>query len=161
MTNPNSVCGLLGLALRASRLAVGDDPVHDMLAANHARAVFAASDAGAGILKKITRRASESGIPLLMLSETKAELGGALGRASCAVCATSDIGFAAAAAAKLAPLSEENAEAARLLSQKNTRIQNRRAKPKKHGAGGKVTEYIDIEEDEYERRFGKPGKGSK
>ncbi|MGE4549675.1 MAG: L7Ae/L30e/S12e/Gadd45 family ribosomal protein [Intestinibacillus sp.] len=161
MANPESVLGLLGLAKRASRLAVGDDPVHDLLGAHHARAVFVACDAGAGILKKINRRAAEFSVPVLTLPDTKAELGRALGRASCAVCATSDIGFAASAAAKLAALSAENAAAAGLLEQKNNRMQARRAKPKKNGAGSKVTEYIDMEEDEYERRFGRPGKASK
>lgn len=155
----DSVCGLLGLALRASRLAVGDDPVHDLLGAGKARAVFLASDAGAGIVKKIARKTQEAGVPLLTLSETRAELGSALGRASCAVCATGDIGFAASAAKKLAPLSEENAAAAALLGKKNTRIQERRAKPKKHRTGGgEPVAYIDIEEDDYERRFGKRDK---
>lgn len=158
MANQDSACGLLGLALRASRLAVGDEPVHDLLGAGKARAVFLASDAGAGIVKKIVRRAQETGVPVLTMPETKAELGGALGRASCAVCATGDIGFAASAAKKLAGLSEANAAAAEALGQKNTRIMARRAKPKKQGAGGKVTTYIDIEEDEFDRRFGKPDK---
>lgn len=162
MENP-SVCGLLGLALRASRLAVGDDPVHDLISAHHARAVFIASDAGAGIVKKIKYRTTEAGVPLLVLPETKAALGRALGRASCAVCATSDIGFAASAAKKLAAFSAENAHAAQLLDKKHTRMEERRTRPKKRDANHKPAqpmEYTDIEEEEYMRRFKKPEKPS-
>ncbi len=148
------VCGLLGLALRAGKLVLGDDPVSDLIKTGHARALFLASDAGDAIRRKAGRLAGEREVPVLAVGATKAELGAALGRASCALCAVSDMGFAAAAAAKLSALSPENAQAAELLRQKNERMQARKARPKKKGAGAKVTEYIDIEEDDFKRRFG-------
>lgn len=157
----NNILGLLGLALRASRLAVGDDMVHDMIRDGKARCVFAASDAGTGITKKMRRLCEETRVPFVVIPETKAEMGGALGRSSCAVCATNDSGFAASAAKKLADSGVKIAETAQALEKKHARILERRAKPKKKGAGTKVTEYIDIEEEEYERRFGTHKKSGK
>lgn len=155
MANDHSdVRGLLGLALRAGKLVLGDDPVSDLIKTGHARALFLANDAGDAIRRKAGRLAAEREIPVLATGATKAELGAALGRASCALCAVSDMGFAASAAGKLAALSPENAAAAELLSKKNDRMQARKARPKKKGAGAKVTEYIDIEEDDFKRRFG-------
>lgn len=144
--------GLLGLALRAGKLAVGDEPVRDLLADGHARAIFFAQDAGAPLARKIGRIAEERGVPVLPLPCDKAALGAAFGRASCAVCALGDMGFAASAAAKLAPLSPAHAEAAALLRRRDERMQARKARPKKKGA--KITEYIDVEEEDFERRFG-------
>ncbi len=147
----NSILGVLGLALRANRLAIGDEPVHDLLAQGKARCLFIASDAGSGIVKKIRRLAEEKQVVVLTVPQTKAELGFALGRASCAVCATSDSGFAASAAKKLADADSGFAEAAQLLQKKHERILTRRAKPRKKGAGSKVTTYIDIEEEAFEQ----------
>lgn len=147
----DDIRGLLGLSLRAGKLALGDEPVHELIHAGHARAVFLASDAGAGIDKKIRRIAAVRDIPVLVIPCDKSMLGAALGRASCAVCATSDIGFAASAAEKLAPLSAFHAQAAEKLQLKNERIKARKGR-RKQGAGSKqTTEYIDIEEEEYER----------
>lgn len=154
------VRGLLGLALRASRLSLGDEATHELLVSGHARAVFLAEDAGAAICKKIARSAKEHNIAVLTLPCGKEALGEALGRSQCAVCATSDMGFAAAAAKKLAPLSEEHAALASLLHQKNERIMKRRSKPRKKSAGAKITEYIDVEEEDFERRFGNKEKQS-
>lgn len=147
--------GLLGLSLRASRLVIGDEPVRELIASGHARALFVAADAGAAGIRKIARLAQEREIPLFTLPQTKAELGGCLGRASCAVCAMRDLGFAASAAEKLACLSPEYAAAAELLQKRNIRMQERKARPRKKGAGTKVTEYTNIDEEVFKRKFGK------
>ncbi len=154
MVPNNSVLGVLGLALRAGRLAIGDEPVHDLLALGKARCLFIASDAGSGIVRKIRRLAEEKQVVVLTLPQTKAELGFALGRASCAVCATSDSGFAASAAKKLSDIDDSFTEAAAALQKKHERLLSRRNKPRKKGAGNKVTTYIDIEEEAFDLQYG-------
>lgn len=148
--------------MRADRLAVGDDPVHDLLRSGKTRCVFAASDSGAGIIKKVQRLCRELHVPFVQIPHTKEELGNAFGRASCAVCATNDTGFAASATKKLIAAGIPITETADLLEKKHERILKRRAKPRKKDAGNKVQEYIDIEEEDYKRQYGKSsGSGTK
>lgn len=150
--------GLLGLALRASHLVIGDAPVCDLIASGRARAVFTASDSGANIVKKIERVAQEKDVPVLQIKQTKEELGFALGRSSCAVCALSDSGFATAAAEKLSVLSQHHADAAIELAKKHERFTARKNKPKKNKIrteSKQPVEYIDIDEDKYNRKFKK------
>lgn len=82
----------LGLALRAGRLAVGEEPVYEALARRRAHAVFLAADAAQNTRDKLKRRLD--GAPLYPIPATKAELGHALGRATCAFAAVTDPGFA-------------------------------------------------------------------
>ena len=129
----NGILSLLGLAKRAGKLAAGDDPVRELAQDGVIRAVFLASDAGAASSRQAAFTAGKEGVPLLTLPVTKAELGGALGRQSCALCALSDSGFAAKAAEKLAAADPSFAEAAKALAEKHARIQSRRG-VKKHRA---------------------------
>ena len=96
-----------------------------------ARAVFVAADAGASTAKKAAFYAQSAGVPFVTLPHGKDDLGAAIGKNGCAVCAVSDIGLAAAALQKLASMHSEYAEAAAQLAEKNARIQSRRGK-KKH-----------------------------
>ena len=129
----NGILSLLGLAKRAGKLAAGDDPVRELAQDGVIRAVFLASDAGAASSRQAAFTAGKAGVPLLTLPVTKAELGGALGRNACALCALSDSGFAAKAAEKLAAADPSFAEAAKALAEKHARIQSRRG-IKKHRA---------------------------
>lgn len=122
----NGILSLLGLAKRAGKLAAGDDPVRELAQDGVIRAVFLASDAGAASSRQAAFTAGKEGVPLLTLRVTKAELGGALGRNACALCALSDSGFAAKAAEKLAAADPSFAEAAKALAEKHARIQSRR-----------------------------------
>lgn len=122
----NGILSLLGLAKRAGKLAAGDDPVRELAQDGVIRAVLLASDAGAASSRQAAFTAGKEGVPLLTLPVTKAELGGALGRQSCALCALSDSGFAAKAAEKLAAADPSFAEAAKALAEKHARIQSRR-----------------------------------
>ncbi|RKJ80461.1 hypothetical protein D7X33_06040 [Butyricicoccus sp. 1XD8-22] len=122
----NGILSLLGLAKRAGKLAAGDDPVRELAQDGVIRAVFLASDAGAASSRQAAFTAGKEGVPLLTLPVTKAELGGALGRNACALCALSDSGFAAKAAEKLAAADPSFAEAAKALAEKHARIQSRR-----------------------------------
>lgn len=88
----DSFLTLLGLSLRAGKLAVGEEPVRLALREGGARTVFLAQDAGEHARRKVEPRLGE--VPLRVVPASKAALGRALGRASCAVCAVTDKGFA-------------------------------------------------------------------
>lgn len=127
----NGICSLLGLAKRAGKLAAGDEPVRELSRCGVVRAVLLASDAGAAVSRQARFIAERAEVPLLTLPVTGTELGGALGRKTCAVCALSDSGFAAKAAEKLAVLDETAREAAEVLAKRHARFQARRG-TKKH-----------------------------
>lgn len=131
----NGVCSLLGLAKRAGKLAAGDEPVRELLRDGTVRAVFLASDAGASAARQAEFAAERAQAPLLRLPVTVAELGGALGRRACALCAVSDSGFAAKAAEKLAAVDPAAQEAARVLAASHARFQSRRGTKKQPSAG--------------------------
>lgn len=154
----DDVLGLLGLARRAGKLAIGDEPVAELIATNRARCVFLAADAGSNIVRKLQRMTEEKNLPLFSLEADKAALGGALGRASCAVCATDDAGFAASAASKLARDNAQVQPQADALAQKQARILRRRGKHKPKSSKTEI-EITDIDEEKYLRRFGKADSG--
>lgn len=126
----NPVLGMLGLALRAGKLVCGEQAVHELCTTGRARCIFLANDTGENTVKKAEHYAEPSQLPVLVLSENKIILGQALGRKTCAICAMSDIGMAAAAVQKLAALDESYTAVAAQLSEKNIRIQSRRGKKK-------------------------------
>lgn len=127
----NDPClGMLGLARRAGKLAYGDELVRQLCADHKARCVLVASDAGESTAKKAALYAARANVPFVSLPHGKDELGAAIGKAGCAVCAVSDIGLAAAAIGKLAVQHPEYAEVAAQLGEKNARIQSRRGKKK-------------------------------
>ena len=130
--------GMLGLARRAGKLAFGDELVREMCLDKKARAVFTAVDAGASTAKKAAFYAQSANAPLISLPYGKDELGMAIGKNGCAVCAVSDIGIAAAALQKLAVMRSEYADMAVQLAEKNTRIQSRKGKKKRRDKGAEA-----------------------
>ena len=88
----DSLLTLMGLALRAGKLAVGEEPVRLALQEGKARAVYLATDASERTRRKLEPKLGA--VPLCPIPGTKAELGRALGRESCAICAVTDKGFA-------------------------------------------------------------------
>lgn len=136
----HKILPLIGLCLRAGKLISGDDMVAASVDAGEARLLLLASDAGAGIRRKIAFLAEKKGIPVIELTGcTAQEIGFALGRRATAVCCITDIGFAASAAQRAAEAEEKYAQTAALLSDKNKRIQSRRGmkKTRKAPSGGK------------------------
>lgn len=94
----NNTLGLIGLAKRAGKIAIGEEPCAIAVRDKKARAIFTASDAS----DRAKAWAESTGVPYISLSSTKAELGHLLGRASCAQFVLLDIGMAASIAGKLA-----------------------------------------------------------
>ena len=133
------VLRMLGLARRAGKLAYGDELVREACFDHKTRCVFIAGDAGANAAKKAAFYADKANVPCVTLPHGKLELGSAIGKAGCAMCAVADIGMAAAAVNKLAEQDPAYAEVAQQLSEKNVKIQSRRG-VKKHKDKAEKTE---------------------
>lgn len=98
----NNVLHLVGLSRKAGRLAVGEAPVGDACRTRTAKLILVAADAAENTAARAAHLAGQSGTLWLTVPFTKAELGSAVGRASCAVLAMTDVGLASALAEKLA-----------------------------------------------------------
>ena len=91
----NGLIGLIGLARKAGKAEVGEESVSIAAKAHKARLILLASDAGEHTRRHGERLGEQGNCPALPLPLTKAELGGALGRGSCAILAFTDVGMAA------------------------------------------------------------------
>ena len=146
------VLRMLGLARRAGKLAYGDELVREVCFAHKARCVFLAGDAGASTAKKGAFYAEKANVPCVQLPHGKIELGTAVGKSGCAIVAVTDIGLASSAVEKLASEHEEYAETAKLLSEKNARIQSRKGIKKQKNKAETETEKPDEPEKRTESR---------
>ncbi len=146
------VLRMLGLARRAGKLAYGDELVREVCFAHKARCVFLAGDAGASTAKKGAFYAEKANVPCVQLPHGKIELGTAVGKSGCAIVAVTDIGLASSAVEKLASEHEEYAETAKLLSEKNARIQSRKGIKKQKNKAETETERPDEPEKREENR---------
>ena len=108
---------LIGLARKAGRLEVGEEPVSAACTAQHAKAVLLAGDAAENTARRAGQFSEKANAPLVALPFTKKELGWALGRSSCAMVALTDNGLAASFLEKLAAEDpDQYGEAAQRLS---------------------------------------------
>ena len=154
------VLRMLGLARRAGKLAYGDELVREACFDHKTRCVFIAGDAGANAAKKAAFYADKANVPCVTLPHGKLELGSAIGKAGCAMCAVADIGMAAAAVNKLAEQDPAYAEVAQQLSEKNVKIQSRTG-VKKHKDKAEKTEEAPVKteksaEEKLKRTYRKP-----
>ena len=154
------VLRMLGLARRAGKLAYGDELVREACFDHKTRCVFIAGDAGANAAKKAAFYADKANVPCVTLPHGKLELGSAIGKAGCAMCAVADIGMAAAAVNKLAEQDPAYAEVAQQLSEKNVKIQSSRG-VKKHKDKAEKTEEAPVKteksaEEKPKRTYRKP-----
>lgn len=94
---------LLGLARKAGKLEVGEEPVGAVCRARHARLLLLAADAAPNTCRRAAHFGEAGNVLWLQLPfpYTKEELGFQLGRKSCAMVAVTDFGLAAAVAGKL------------------------------------------------------------
>ena len=138
---------MIGLALRAGRLEAGEEPVGQACREKDCRLILAAADAAGGSLRRVQRFAEEGACLWLTLPYTKEELGGALGRGTCAMAAVTDLGLAEGIVQKLAAQDPERysetaqrlqitaQRAARRREQAGKKRQDGRRPVKKHGKG--------------------------
>lgn len=103
----NSALHLLGIARKAGRTEVGEEPVAAAARSGHARLILVAADAAENSVRRAAHFAESGKTPWLHSPFTKAELGRAVGRASCAMMAITDFGLASAVAGRLAALDPE------------------------------------------------------
>ena len=90
----NKVLSLLGLAKKAGRLEIGEEPTGAAARARDARLLLIASDAADNSFRRLRHFAEAGACLYTRLPCTKDMLGKAVGRTSCAMVAVTDIGFA-------------------------------------------------------------------
>ena len=115
----DKLLNLIGLAKKAGKLEVGEEPVGAAARSKHARLILIASDAADNTRRRALHFGEAGECICLEIPPTKEDLGRALGRTSCALLALTDIGFAEAVAKKLAESDEAHyGEAAKRRSRR-------------------------------------------
>ena len=129
----DKLLNLIGLAKKAGKLELGEEPVGAAARAKQARLLLLASDAADNTCRRAKHFSEAGECVCLSLEATKEALGKALGRTSCAMLAITDIGFAEAIAKKLAEGDEARyGEAAEKLALKARRAAERRREMAQH-----------------------------
>lgn len=124
---------LLGLAKKAGRLEIGEEPVGSACRARQARLVLLAADAAPNTYRRAAHFGEAGNVLWLELPFTKEELGFQMGRSSCAMLALTDAGFAAAVSEKLRARDPEKYEAAASqLKQKADKVLRRQKEQRQH-----------------------------
>ena len=98
----DSALHLLGIARKAGRAEVGEEPAGAACRARQARVLLLAADAADNSVRRAARFAEAGQVPWLKTPWDKGTLGGAVGRTACAMLALTDAGLAAALVEKLA-----------------------------------------------------------
>jgi len=138
---------MIGLAKKAGRVEIGEEPVGAAARARKARIILVASDAAPSSVRRAASFAQHGNCPLVTIPADKDALGRCLGRTSVAMAAVTDIGFADAIVKKLAALDEEYASLSDQLAAKAQRAMERRQEQARH--------------EKKLRRGGKSGQGRK
>ena len=129
----DKILSLIGLAKKAGRLEVGEEPVGAAVRAKDARLILLAEDAADNTFRRARHFADAGACVLLRIPSSKSDLGRAVGRTQCAMAAVTDIGFASAIAEKLSALDPAAyGAAAEKLALKAQRAQERRAEQERH-----------------------------
>ena len=129
----DKVMGMLGLAQKAGRVQIGEEPVGTAAAAGKARVILLASDAAGNSRNRAAKFAELHGTPLLDLPYDKQRLGGIFGRASCAMVAITDFRMALSLVQALG-LAEDDPVVVE-LSAKSQRVGVKKHAAPKRGAG--------------------------
>lgn len=129
----DNILHMIGLALRAGRLEVGEEPVGAACRARDCRVILVARDAADNSFRRVRHFADAGQCLWLSIPYGKDELGAAVGRSSCAMAAVTDIGFAEAIVSKLALTDPEKyGQSAEKLHVKAERAAQRRREQKAH-----------------------------
>ena len=127
------ILSLLGLAHKAGRVEIGEEPVGSAARAKKARIILVAGDAAASSVRRAMGFANTGSCLCLVIPASKEELGRALGRTSCAMAAITDMGFADAIAKKLAALDPQRfGSAAERMAVKAQRARERKLEQLAH-----------------------------
>ncbi|MCI2105920.1 MAG: 50S ribosomal protein L7 [Intestinimonas sp.] len=124
---------LIGIARKAGRLETGEEPVGAAARARHARLILLAADAADNSCRRATHFGMVGNVLVLQTPYTKAELGVASGRSSCAMMALTDAGLAASIVNKLAAADPERyGSAAQQLSVRAEQVLKRKKEQRIH-----------------------------
>ncbi len=153
---------LIGLAKKAGRLEIGEEPVGAACRARQAKLLVLAGDAAENTLRRAAHFAEAGNAPWVKAPFTKAELGMAVGRTSCAMAALTDAGLAASLLKKLAALDpEQYGETAAALDTKAAKVLKRQKEQRQHEKNvqrGKVKPWAAPGKAGAERRLAERGK---
>ena len=132
---------MIGMALRAGRLELGDEAAGDACQYKRCRLLLLAADAGEGAQRRASHFAEEGQCLLAEVPCSKEELGAALGRKSCAMAAVTDLGLAQAIVQKLAQAEPEKfgemADRLRLKAERAAQRREKTAKERQQRGGAK------------------------
>ena len=118
----------LGIARMSGNLELGEENAKALVKQGKARLLLLAQDAADGVRKRAEGYVYGFRTPLLTLPYPKEALGGAVGRAQCAVVAVRDLGLAKSLAEALAAEhGDAYAPVAQALAEKQTRQAARKA----------------------------------
>ncbi len=92
----SNILHLVSIARKAGKLEVGEEPTAAAARARHAKLILVAKDAAENTYRRVWHLGQAGNVTWISTPYTKAELGGAVGRSSCAMLAVMDIGLAAA-----------------------------------------------------------------
>ena len=131
---PNDpILHLLGLARKAGRLEIGEEPVGSACRSKQAKLVLLARDAASNTNRRAAHFGQAGNVLWLELPFSKAELGLALGRGSCAMLALTDVGLSSSLVQKLAVRDPERyGPAAQQLKEKAARTLQRQKEKRQH-----------------------------
>ncbi len=127
----DSYLNLLGLARRAGMLEAGDEATKGAIARGAARLLLIAADSSERTRETFEFIAESSALSHITVSETREELGNAIGKRPCAVVALCDTGFCAAILKKLADGNDEARSLLPHFEQKAERAKRRKKTTRK------------------------------
>ena len=123
---------LLGLARKAGRIEVGEEPVGAACRARKAKLLLAC-DAADNTARRAEHFAQAGNTLCVRVPFTKEQMGGTVGRGSCAMAALTDAGMAASFLNKLAQVDpEQYGEAAAALDTKAQKVLQRQREQRQH-----------------------------
>lgn len=130
--NQEKALHLLGIARKANRLAIGEEPAGIACRSGKARLLLVAQDAGEHTVRR-AQSFCRSGKPAnLTVPFTKEELGNGLGCNACALCALTDAPFAKAFLEDLPELAAQHEDILQELTRQTERVNKRRQEEKAH-----------------------------
>lgn len=137
----NDALLMIGMALRAGRLEVGDEAAGDACRYKRCRLLLVSADAGEGAQRRASHFAGEGQCLLAELPCSKEELGAALGRKSCAMAAVTDLGLGQAIVQRLAQSEPEKygkmAERLRVKAERAAQRREKTVKERQQRGGAK------------------------
>lgn len=127
----NRALGLLSISRKGGNLTVGEEQVGAVARAGRARLLLVASDASDHTVRRARSFVAGTAQPMLLLPFSKDELGQALGVASCAIAAITDVRLAQAFVKALGE-PEKYTQLLKDLDVRVQRVEKRREEEKAH-----------------------------